>query len=129
MLQDPPGYMRLRLLLLIGLAGCITPSIPIPPPDPSEMQFDITTTGTASSAVFTYPPTDAYKGGTVYLFDRANGQGVFQVSHTDGSFGPTLPLPAAAGDQVVVSIENVDQTVSICVVLQQGAQSPNHVCQ
>lgn len=121
--------MRLRLLLLIVFAGCITPSIPIPPPDPSEMQFDITTTGSASSAVFTYPATDAYKGGTVYIFDRANGQGVFQVSHADGSFGPTLALPATAGDQVVVSIENVEQTVSTCVVLQQGAQSSAHVCQ
>jgi len=121
--------MRLRLLLLVVFAGCITPSIPIPPPDPSEMQFDITTTGTESSAVFTYPPYDAYKGGTVYLFDRANGRGVFQVSNADGSFGPTLALPAAVGDQVVVSIEHIDQTVSTCVVLQQGAQSPTHTCQ
>ena len=121
--------MRLRLLLLVVFAGCITPSIPIPPPDPSEMTFDVTTMGSDSSAVFTYPPTDSYKGGTVYVFDRANGQGVFQVAHADGSFGPTLALPAALGDQVVVSIENVEQTVSTCVVLQQGAQSPNHVCQ
>lgn len=121
--------MRLRLLLLIVFTGCITPSIPIPPPDPSEMTFDISTTGSDSSAVFTYPPTDSYKNGTVYLFDRANGNGIIKVANADGSFGPTLPLPAVAGDQVVVSIENVDQTVSTCVVLQQGAQSPNHVCQ
>lgn len=129
MLQDPLGYMRLRLLLLIVFAGCITPSIPIPPPDPSEMTFDITTTGSDSSAVFTYPATDAYKDGTVYVFDRSNGNGVFKLANADGSFGPTLPLPAIAGDQVVVSIEHVEQTVSTCVVLKQGAQDPNHVCQ
>ena len=121
--------MRLRLLSLVVLAGCITPSIPIPPPDPSEMQFHLTTTGTESSAVFTYPATDAYKGGTVYLFDRTNGRGVFQVANADGSLGPTLALPATLGDQVVVSIENVEQTVSTCVVLQEGAQDPNHSCQ
>jgi hypothetical protein len=121
--------MRLRLLLLVVFAGCITPSIPIPPPDPTEMQFAITATGSASSAVFTYPPTDAYRNGTVYLYDRANGNGVFKLANADGSFGPTLPLPATAGDQVVVSIEGSEQTVSICVVLQQGAQDPNHVCQ
>jgi hypothetical protein len=121
--------MRLRCLFLLVFAGCITPSIPIPPPDPSEMQFDITVTGSASSAVFTYPPTDAYRGGTVYVFDRATSEGVFKLANADGSFGPTLPLPATVGDQVVVSIEDVEQTVSTCVVLRQGAQDPNHVCQ
>jgi hypothetical protein len=118
--------MRLRLLLLIVFAGCITPSIPIPPPDPGEMEFHLGSDGTA---VFTYPPTDAYQGGTCYVFDRNNGQGVFEIVHADGSIGPTLPLPAQLGDQVVVSIENVDQTVSTCVLLQEGAQDPNHYCQ
>jgi hypothetical protein len=121
--------MRLRLLFLIVLAGCITPSIPIPPPDPSDMTFHITTTGMASSAVFTYPATDTYKNGTVYVFDRANGRGVFQVANADGSYGPTQALPATAGDQVVVTIDESEQTVSTCVLLQEGPQDPNHVCQ
>jgi hypothetical protein len=118
--------MRPWLLIVVVLAGCITPSIPIPPPDPSEMQFHV---GSDGGAVFSYPPTDAYKGGTCYVFDRTNGRGVFQVANADGSIGPTLPLPAQLGDQVVVSIENVDQTVSTCVLLQEGSQDPNHYCQ
>ncbi len=121
--------MRLRLLLLIGFAGCITPSIPIPPPDPAEMTFHLTTSGSASSAVFTYPPHDAYKGSTAYILDQHTGQGVFQVANTDGSIGPTLPLPASLGDQVVVTIQNTEQTVSACVVLQEGTQNPNAYCQ
>ncbi len=121
--------MRLRLLLLIGFAGCITPSIPIPPPDPAEMTFHLTTTGNASSAVFTYPPHDAYKGSTAYILDQHTGQGVFQVANTDGSIGPTLPLPASLGDQVVVTIQNTEQTVSACVILQEGTQNPNAYCQ
>ena len=123
--------MRLRLLLLFGsiASGCITPSIPIPPPDPAEMQFHLTTTGTESTAVFTYPPHDAYKGGTAYIYDQHTHQGVFQDANADGSIGPTLPLPAALGDQVVVSIQNTEQTVSACVVLKEGAQDPNVYCQ
>jgi hypothetical protein len=117
--------MRLRLLLLIVFAGCITPSIPIPPPDPSEMQFHV---GSDGVAVFTYPPTDAYQGGTCYLFDRNQGHGVFELVHPDGSIGP-LGVPAALGDQIVVSIDNDDQSVSSCVILQEGAQDPNHYCQ
>ena len=124
--------MRLASLLVVaslGLAGCITPSIPIPPPDPAEMSFHLTTTGSASSAVFTYPAHDAYKGSTAYILDQKTGQGVFQVANGDGSIGPTLPLPASLGDQVVVTIQNTDQTVSACVVLQEGAQNPNVYCQ
>jgi hypothetical protein len=123
------GYMRLWLLLLIGLAGCITPSIPIPPPDPAEMQFHLTTSGMASTAVFTYPAHDAYKGASAYVLDQRTNQGVFQLANDDGSIGPTLPLPATLGDQVVVSIQNTEQTVSACVVLKEGAQDPNVYCQ
>lgn len=117
--------MRLRLLLLVVLAGCITPSIPIPPPDPSEMEFHV---GSDGVALFTYPPTDAYQGGTCYLFDRTQGHGVFELAHADGSIGP-LGVAATLGDQIVVSIENVQQTVSTCVILQEGTQDPNHYCQ
>ena len=120
---------RWSLLLVVGLAGCITPSIPIPPPDPTEMTFHLTTTGSASSAVFTYPPHDAYKGSTAYILDQHTGQGVFQVANADGGIGPTLPLPASLGDQVVVTIQTTDQTVSACVVLKEGAQDPNVFCQ
>jgi len=121
--------MRLRLLLLIGLAGCITPSIPIPPPDPAEMQFHLTTTDNVSSAVFNYPPHDAYRGASAYVLDQRTNQGVFQLANDDGSIGPTLSLPAMLGDQIVVSIQNTEQTVSACVVLKEGAQDPNVYCQ
>ena len=29
-------------LFVVGLAGCVTPSIPIPPPDPAKMTFAVT---------------------------------------------------------------------------------------
>jgi hypothetical protein len=115
--------------MLAALAGCISPSIPIPPPDPTEMTFNVTTVGAATTAVLTYPATSAYIGGTAYVFDTSTGQGVFQRANADGSIGPTLPLPAALGDAVVVSVTGTDQqTASTCVVLQQGAQNPNAQC-
>jgi hypothetical protein len=119
----------LSILVLSGLAACVTPSIPIPPPEPTEMTFHISLTGNVSEAVFTYPATAAYVGGNATLFNRATGQGVLQVANVDGSFGPTLPLPAAAGDNIVVSVENSKQTVSTCIVLREGAQDPTVYCQ
>jgi hypothetical protein len=93
------------------------------------MTFDLTTTGAITSAVFTYPSTNAYVDSTLYVYDNANGKGVFQRANADGSLGPTLALPAMPGDPVVVSItSNAQETVSTCVVLQQGLQNPNAQC-
>ncbi len=126
--------MRLTALIAtmigaLGLGACVTPSIPIPPPDPTEMTFDITSTpGSGSYAVFSYPPNQNYKHATIYVFDVNNGGGVFHLANADDSFGPLQPLPAVAGDQVNVAIESADQTISRCIILRQGTQDPNAYC-
>ena len=55
---------RLALIALLGLVGCVTPSIPIPPPEPSAMEFTVTRddTGAITSASLYYPPTQNYCG-------------------------------------------------------------------
>ncbi|MFT3699591.1 MAG: hypothetical protein QM831_40965 [Kofleriaceae bacterium] len=119
----------MRVLVLIALGACITPSIPIPPPDPGQMDFDVQMgSDGGSTATFTYPPDHNYAGGTAYIFNEANNGGVFHLVNPDNSIGP-LTLPAKLGDQVVVTIEGGEQTVSRCVVLRQGAQDPNTYCQ
>lgn len=126
--------MRLHALTAVmigavGLTACVTPSIPIPPPDPTEMTFDLMSTPvTGSYAIFSYPPDQNYKEATVYVFDVNNGGGVFHVANPDDSFGPLQPLAAVAGDQVNVAIESADQTISRCIVLRQGTQDPNTYC-
>jgi hypothetical protein len=121
-----------RLALLIGLAvvsGCITPSIPIPPPDPAKMVFDITDIGSPSStAIFSYPPDVNYQGALVFVFNRDRGTGVIQQANADGSVGPTQPLAAAVDEQVVVTFQRDDQTVSTCIRLRNGNQDPTNYC-
>jgi len=58
---------RLAFIALLGLAACITPSIPIPPPDPAQADFTITVQDNGTStASFSYPPDNNYVGaGTV----------------------------------------------------------------
>jgi len=126
----------MRLVVAIALvlgaaggAGCITPSIPIPPPDPSQMDFAITGSGTATQASFSYPATSIYANGTAYIFDRNEGFGVIQAAAADGSIGPTMAFAATLGDNVVVSVELEQQTASTCVVLRAGSQDPNVYCQ
>jgi hypothetical protein len=129
LLQHLPGYMRRIALIAFALTGgCVTPSIPIPPPDPSQMDFVISTPPDGpSTAVLTYPPDQNYEGGTAYLFNHDTGGGVFHLVNPDFSVGP-LGLEAKAGDQIVFTVESTDQTVSRCVVLQQGTQDPNTYC-
>ncbi len=118
-------YTLLVLAGLTGLAGCVTPSIPIPPPDPAKMTFNTTAgpDGLITSASLSYPATDAYKGGVAYVFNRTVGHGTIDVVNADGSIGPTGAVPASAGDALVISVENDEQTVSTCVLLREGTPS------
>ena len=116
---------RLALIALLGIAGCVTPSIPIPPPDPALMSFSVTTdqNGAITSASLTYPATVSYVGGVVYVYNRSIGQGIIETVKANGSIGPTTPVAASQGDQLVISVENDEQTVSTCVLLKEGAPS------
>ena len=114
--------------LVASLTGCITPSIPIPPPDPAKMTFDIDTTAPVNTAVFTYPPEDRIKDAIVFVFNRDQGEGIIVSAHPDGSVGPTKPFPAIVNDQVVVTFQNGDQSVSTCIRIRQGAQSATAYC-
>ena len=125
--------MRLHLVIFLVVAGlmgaCVTPSIPIPPPDPSEMTFHLSGVGVDTAVVFTYAANGAYVGCYATVFDRNTGRSVGQLTESDGSVSPTLPLPATLGDNIVVSIECDKQTVATCIVLREGAQDPTVYCQ
>lgn len=92
------------------------------------MTFAITVQGAVSTAVLTYPPEKNYQGGIVYVFNHDTGRGVFQNVNADNSIGPTQPLEASPGHQVVVSVESEAQTASRCIVLRDGVQDPNTYC-
>jgi hypothetical protein len=122
---------RLAQIVVLTLAsGCVTPSIPIPPPDPGEMDFALSSPlpDGSTDAVLTYPADQNYAGGVVYVFNHDTGMGVFQNVNADSTIGPTQPLEANIGAQVVVTIDAGPETVSRCVVLQSGLQDPDSYC-
>jgi hypothetical protein len=118
----------LSLLVLAVLGGCITPSIPIPPPDPGKMTFAVKIEGQDSTATFAYPPDINYVDSIVFVFNRDRGVGVIEAARSDGSVGPTAPLAAALGEQIVVTFQREDQTVSTCIRLRDGSQSSTDYC-
>src|SRR3954464_3100732 len=92
------GFMRSVRLALLGLAlvasasSCITPSIPIPPPDPARMAFTFTGDAGAKPPSFASPANINSVGSVVIIYDRAKGKGVIEDAHDDGSVGPTDPM-------------------------------------
>ncbi len=128
------GSMRrlTHICAFVALAagvGCVTPSIPIPPPDATFMTFTPTTIepgGEITAVSLEYPPTDNYKGGLVYVYNRSIGRGIIEAVNGDGSIGPTQPVDATAGHALVVTVENDDQAVSTCITLRNDASAANY---
>ena len=115
--------------LALAASACVTPSIPIPPPDPSKMTFRITGSGgNDAAASFEYPPDVKYAEATVYVFNRDRGTGIIATAAIDGSVAPTAPVAADLGEQIVVTFERDDQTVSTCIRLREGSQSSTDYC-
>jgi hypothetical protein len=112
----------------LALAGCLTPSIPIPPPDPELMTFMVVGDGANTTATFSYPANANYRNSIVYVYNRDRGLGVIEASRPDGSVGPTQPVKAALGEQIVVTFQREDLTASTCIRLRNGAQSSIDYC-
>jgi YD repeat-containing protein len=109
-------------------AGCITPSIPIPPPDPELMTFVVTGDGANTSATFAYPADHNYENSVVFVYNLDRGLGIIEASRPDGSVGPTRPVSAVLRDQIVVTFQRDDQSMSTCIRLRNGQQSATDYC-
>ncbi len=120
-LRSPLPPVVAALVALVG--SCVTPSIPIPPPDPEKMVFGVDTTGGTST--FRYPPEQNYADAIVYVFNRTVGEGVITTAHGDGSVAETPAFPAHYGDEVNVTFEAAAQVASTCVVLRASGPIAN----
>ena len=116
----------LGLALAVLLASCATPSIPIPPPSPENMAFEVDTEG--GVARFSYRRDIDYAHAIVYVFNRDAGEGVITMADGEGAVAPTQPFPAADGDEVVVTFELESQLASTCVVVADGPSSSGNEC-
>jgi hypothetical protein len=92
------------------------------------MTFQLTGEPGNTTASFSYPANINYVDSVVFVYNRDRGVGVIEAAHDDGSVGPTAPLAAALGEQIVVSFQRDDQTVSTCIRLREGTQDPTVYC-
>lgn len=122
------GTMRqwVAAAVVAGLWACAAPSVPIPPPQPERMSFEVDLD--AGTASFSYDPVADYAGAVVYVFNRDAGRGIISRADGDGRVAPTEPFPAAEGDEIVVSFELESQIASTCVHLRDGQSSSGLEC-
>ena len=121
-----PLGLSVGLVLALWATGCVTPSVPIPPPEPERMSFAVDADDDVAS--FTYRATPTYADAVVYVFNRDEGRGIITTAAADGSVGPTQPFPAIAGDRILVTFEVVDQIAATCVTLRDGQSSSAFEC-
>jgi hypothetical protein len=117
-------YALLAVLAIAG-AGCITPSIPIPPPDADRMEFALVEGG---AATFVYEGDPLFADAIVYIYNRDNGNGVIATANGNGMVGPTEPFAAELGDEIAVTFETEEYVVSTCVILREGTPDGTQVC-
>ena len=92
------------------------------------MTFVVTGDGANTSATFAYPADVNYQDSILFLYNRDRGLGIIEASRPDGSIGPTQPVSAAIGEQIVVTFQREDQTMSTCIRLRNGQQSATPYC-
>lgn len=112
--------------LALALAGCAVPSVPVPPPEPNAMIFELRDDSTAT---FRADATDSRWGSAlVYVLNADVGMGVIVTAEPDGSVSETPPFPGVDGDTMRIRYETNDNVGSRCVFLHQGRSSDAAEC-
>jgi hypothetical protein len=100
------------------LAGCTTPSVPLPPPDLSALSFTGTTPGIVQ---IVGQPESRHADARFYVFDYGSGEGVITQAKHDGSF-TSMPFAGADGDTVQIYFDTPagERSDEACTMLQRN---------
>lgn len=83
---------------LIAAGACVTPQIPLPPPDISIMGVTVADPD-REEIELSAPANDRTRGALVIVVNARTGDGVVTTAGADGSFR-TIPFVAAEGDRL-----------------------------
>jgi hypothetical protein len=107
--------------LAVGfLAACVTPVIPMPPPDPSLMRFE-QVDPTKGEVVLSMSASDPHGGTLIHIFHPKSGKGQILQAKQDGSF-VSDPIKAAEGDQLEIwsarFVAESEPSSVVCIVVR-----------
>lgn len=114
---------------LVGgaIAGCITPSVPVPPPSAEAQSFAID--GASGTATYQGSLGSDWTNSWVVVLVERTGDGVVARSDATGVVAPTDPFLAVEGDIVNIEYERDDgERAALCLILHPGPSSSNYEC-
>jgi hypothetical protein len=114
------------LLLLVALGGCVTPSFPVPPPEPEAIVFSLDPV--AGMATFRADPEPEWAFARVTITDTTSGYGVIVPAEANGEVLETPPFRAEDGDLILIEYELDDQAGGLCLILHDGRSSSEFRC-
>jgi hypothetical protein len=116
----------LAICLVLSASACLTPSLPVPPPDPGLLAFHVdAVSGMATVHAASIPD---WANAKVSVYDEHTGRGVITTANPDGSVAETAPFPAADGDRILVEYETSDQSAGRCLILHDGPSRADFLC-
>lgn len=99
----------MRRIIAIAVAimlvtGCVTPMIPLPPPDSKYMSLSIADE-TKGVAHFLYSPPvgdTSHSGAYFYVLNESTGKGIIQQADATGAVKASDPITVADGHRISV---------------------------
>lgn len=121
------------------VAGCFTPTVPVPPPDSQSVTFRLTNQvcdpmdtlcdPTATVTTYKADPNENWPNSWVVVRCERTGKGAVTRSQADGSVAETEPFLCADGDRVLIAYEDDGgDTAGLCLILHEGRSNDNFRC-
>jgi hypothetical protein len=115
----------LFVLAQLGV-GCVTPSVPVPPPEPGVVSFSLD--ASAGTCVVQAALGADWAGGWVVVLADRSGDGDARRVGADGQF-TSKPFLAVDGDRVDLEFQTADgQRQGLCLIVHAGPASEMDVC-
>ena len=119
-----PRHAMTISVLLIGLAiyagGCVTPVIPLPPPDTDNMMLADNSCDTTNKTIrFQGLPSVTQSGMYVFILNELSAKGTILLANGQGGFSEVKDFPAEDGQKLLIWVkatpyeENKSDTVAV----------------
>ena len=123
--------MTRRLLscaFVIALAGCTTPSFPVPPPEPDAVSFALNDATGEATFMADAPDDNRWAFARVSVFNLDASDGVITVADENGAVAETRPFIGVDGDRIEITYEIDIQISKLCLFLHEGRASEADDC-
>ena len=116
----------IAIVAVVLVAGCVTPMIPLPPPDSKLMSLTITDK-TKGLVMFNYLPDSEFNGAYFFIFNENSGRGVIKQASKDGSL-TSDPFTVKEGELLSVWVKRaVSEERSDIVTLIVDYSAPGNI--